>query len=527
MISLKGFTQFLPSLNTQFRDALYYPGQTCANIWGYVDSLGNEYALLGVQTGTAIINVTNPDDIFQVAFIPNPDNLWKEIKTWDKYAYVTTEGGGGLQIIDLSNLPGTNLPYTTWQPVVPGQSSNCTVNTIHALHIDAGKVYLYGSNCANGGVVIGDLSNPMQPTYLGRYNEFYVHDGIVRNDTIYAAQILAGNARILNASDPQNITVMGQVTTPTAFTHNTWLSDDSKYMFTTDENQNSFLAAYDIQDLENITLLDRINSTNGSGVIVHNTYYHNGYAVTSWYKDGFTIVDASRPHNLVTVGRYDTYRGSGSGFNGAWGVYPYLPSGNILVSNMDTAVSSASADAGGLIVVTPNYVRGCYLEGLVKDSVTNLPLFGAQVSIQGIDSDLSDENGSYAIGSAIGGSYNISVSKIGYQTYTASGIQLTNGELVIRDILMVPDFSSLTTFKLADVIKIFPNPSNGNLTLSGFIHGEKYNLEILDLSGKLLIHKNISSSNTNIYLETGLSSGCYFLKIANEYENITKKIVIE
>ena len=40
--------------NTQFRDVKYYPENSCANIWGYVDSLGNEYALVGVKNGTCL-----------------------------------------------------------------------------------------------------------------------------------------------------------------------------------------------------------------------------------------------------------------------------------------------------------------------------------------------------------------------------------------------------------------------------------------------------------------------------------------
>ncbi|MBK7380049.1 MAG: hypothetical protein IPJ03_13740 [Ignavibacteriales bacterium] len=37
-----------------------YPSSGYNDIWGYVDPNGNEYALLGVGTGTSIINVTDP-----------------------------------------------------------------------------------------------------------------------------------------------------------------------------------------------------------------------------------------------------------------------------------------------------------------------------------------------------------------------------------------------------------------------------------------------------------------------------------
>src|SRR4051812_7878676 len=105
------------NLNVTFAGQHTYPFQTCSNIWGYVDSLGNEYALVGASGGLSIVNVTNPTSPVEIAQMPlanpfSPQNSWREVETWGKYAYVTTEAGGGLQIIDLSKLPGTNLPVT-------------------------------------------------------------------------------------------------------------------------------------------------------------------------------------------------------------------------------------------------------------------------------------------------------------------------------------------------------------------------------------------------------------------------------
>jgi hypothetical protein len=57
---------------------------------------------------------------------------------------------------------------------------------------------------------------------------------------------------------------------------------------------------------------------------------------------------------------------AGNGFNGAWGAWPYLPSGNIIVSDMEQ----------GLFILGPTYVKACYLDGLVTDAGTGAPLFG-------------------------------------------------------------------------------------------------------------------------------------------------------
>lgn len=54
-----------------------------------------------------VMDVTNPDAPAQIVQIAGTTSQWREIKTCQHCAYVATEGGGGLQIVDLSPLPGT------------------------------------------------------------------------------------------------------------------------------------------------------------------------------------------------------------------------------------------------------------------------------------------------------------------------------------------------------------------------------------------------------------------------------------
>jgi len=492
------------NLNCTLRSVKYYPFETLANIWGYVDSLGNEYALAGGRYGLSIVNVTNPDSIYEVKRIPGPSNLWKEIRTWGHYAYVTTEGGGGLQIVNLANLPGINLPYHTWQPVVNGTQ----LSSIHALHIDNGKIYLYGSNTANGGIVVGDLSDPWNPTLVNTYSGAYVHDGIVRNDTAYAGEIYNGRVKILNMAQNPPATINTQ-NTPNSFTHNTWLSDDSKYMFTTDEVSNSFLAAYDISDILDIRLADKIQSNPGSSSIVHNTYYKNGYCLTSWYKDGFTIVDAHRPTNLVQVGNYDTYNGVGTGFHGAWGVYGYLPSGNILVSNIDTSEAPLSTNAGALFVVTPTYQRASYLEGTVLDSLTLQPILGASVAFAGTGTQtLSDAAGAYATGTPAQGQQTITVSKTGYLTRSYT-VTMTPGLVDSVTILLPPVISGVKNPENSTACVYINEHCHVSLPVSGF-----WQLQVFDLSGRQVVPEQTVKAGQHLTL-SGLAAGIYPLRFTS------------
>ena len=422
---------FAQNFNVQLRSKMTFPGQTLANVCGYAQD-GREYALIGGSKGLIIAEITNPDNPTTIVQIPGPDNLWKEIKTYRNFAYVTSEGGGGLQIVDMSALPSAALPYKSYtgDGAIAGQ-----LNTIHALHIDttAGFVYLYGSNLFQGGAVVLDLNaDPYNPTYVGRFNQLgYIHDGFADNDTLYSGHIYAGLLAIVDMSDKNNPVLLGSVETPGKFTHNAWLTDDHKAILTTDETTPSFLASYDISDPTDIKELDRFSTNDGYGSIGHNTHILNDWAVTSWYTDGFTLVDAHKPDNLVMTGWYDTWAGSGANFDGCWGVYPYFPSGTIIASNIEP---------GELFILTPNYVRACYLEGTVKGSCTGLPLNGATISV---NSNVPQVNtttratGVFKTGQHLPGLFTVTVSAPGYASQSFD-VTFAPGETIQLDVVLDP-----------------------------------------------------------------------------------------
>lgn len=423
------------NVNCVLRAHIEYPGQTLANICGYVKD-NREYALLGGSQFTIIVDVTEPSTPVQVAQVPSVNNLWKEIKTYQHYAYVTSEGGGGLKIIDLDGLPSATLTHHnyTGDGAISGQ-----LGSIHALHIDTtkGYCYLYGSNIGEGGAVILDLNqDPYNPVYAGIYDDQgYIHDGYVDNDTLFAGHIYDGTFEMVDCTNKANPVTIATQLTPGAFTHNTWPTADKRYVFTTDEVNNSFLTCYDVTDPGNIIEMDRVQSNPGSGSMVHNTHVRDEhYAITSWYKDGFTIVDITRPHNLVQVGNYDSSTASGGGSDGAWGVYPFFPSGTQVVSNIDE----------GLFVVTPTFVRACYLEGNVINGDCGGPLNNVAITIAGGNAGFattSKGDGTYATGQVTPGNFNVTFSKTGFISQTFN-VTLVNGELILLDVTMVPTTGS-------------------------------------------------------------------------------------
>jgi choice-of-anchor B domain-containing protein len=431
--------------NVTFRSKTTYTGQTLSNIWGYAAG-GKEYALVGAKNGMIVMDVTNPAAPVQIVQIAGPSSQWREIKTYGQYAYIATEGGGGLQIVDLSPLPNSNLTVYTY---TGGGTTPAVLNSIHALHVDetAGFLYLYGSNLVGGRACVFNLSpDPTAPVYEGYYNPIgYAHDGYVDNNIMYAAHINAGKVSIVDMTDKSNPTnqigvdLAAPFTTPFAFSHNTWVYGNT--LFTTDEKPSAPLAAYDITDLNDIVLLDQVKSSLNGSSIVHNTYIRDGYAITSWYIDGMTIVDANRPDNLVQVGNYDTYTNTGTGFNGAWGVYPYLPSGNILVSN----ISGTNTTSGEMFVLTPTYQRACYVEGLVTNAVTGNPVAAATVElISTTTTTTSNSFGDYKMGQLATGNYILKVSKPGYDVFSQT-ISLATGAVTNVNVALQPASCSYVT----------------------------------------------------------------------------------
>ena len=317
------------SLNMDLVGTLAYP-QGTNDIWGYADG-DNEYALVGTVTGFSVVDITDPSNPYELFFIEGSSSIWRDVKTWGKYAYVTTEASDGLLIVDLSDISGETYIYTEE-----------FFTTSHNIYIDEnGFAYIFGTDTENGGAVILDLTNdPMDPVLAGAFNDYYLHDGMVRGDTLWGSAIYAGVFSIIDVSDKSNPQIMSSYPTSCNFTHNAWISDDNNYLYTTDESSGCYVGAYNVSDIYDIQEIDLIQEWTGDGadgnqenVIPHNTHVLGDYLITSYYTSGVTVIDASDPYNLIEVAYYDTSPMTGGNFDGCWGAYPYLPSGLVLATD--------------------------------------------------------------------------------------------------------------------------------------------------------------------------------------------------
>ena len=428
------------SLNMNLLGTYDYPTTKGNDIWGWADSVGNEFALVGLRNGVSCVNVTNPSTPFEEFFLSDIYSIWRDIKTYGNYAYVTTESDAGLLIIDLTDMTGNTFWHVT-DFINPTTGATLHWEAAHDLFIDEnGIAYIFGASNpagfpapANGAIFLDVATNPINPTHLGQWNGQYIHDAMVRGDTMYAGCIYAGKVYIVDVSNKANPTVLGSKSTPHTFTHNSWVSDDGNFVFTTDEQSDAYLTAFDISDLNNIQEVDRIQSNPGSNSIPHNTFVDGNFLITSYYRDGTVVHDITHPNYMIQVGYYDSYSGSGNGFDGCWGTYPYLPSGNIISSDINS-----SNGQGRLLVYGRNFQQACYLEGNVINSITGLAIPNANLEILTTSTnETANLFGHYQSAIVNSGTYQLVFSALGYNSDTIT-VVLSNGQMIVQDANLDP-----------------------------------------------------------------------------------------
>lgn len=321
------------------------PGTGLSAIWGYTAPDGREYALVGItgsgsgstSGGTSIVDITDARNPRVVTHINGPNSTWREMKTYRHYAYVVTEAptATGVQIIDLSLLPDTARLLTTFNYT----SGTRHTRQSHTISIHDGYMYLNGcQGWPPGGILIFDLrTNPLSPQFVGQYQPQYIHDSYVLRDTIFAAAIYSGGGLyIANATNKANVQTIVQIRYAGSGTHSARVTKDRRYALTTDEigTTRRDLKIWDISNLPTVDTIPTATFTVNPNSTIHNVHVRGDFAYCSWYNDyALQIVDITNPASPVLAAGYSI---PGSGLS--WEVYPYFPSGKIILGAGSTGL---------------------------------------------------------------------------------------------------------------------------------------------------------------------------------------------
>ena len=338
-----------------------------SDIWGWTDPLdGKEYAIVATTNSTAFVDISDP---INPIFLGRLDtsagtSFWRDVKVYNDHAFIVADlvGSHGMQVFDLKRLRSvTNPPQTFTADAIYSGVTSCHNIVINE---SEGMAYLVGCNTFSGGVDFVDISNPTNPVDAGGYSaEGYTHDAQVITyngpDTDHTGkEILIGSNEnevvILDVTDKSNVVKISDLTYPQiGYTHQGWFTEDQRYFLLGDESDeinfgiNTRTIIFDFTDLDNP---QQVSTYFGPSVAID----HNGYVIgdefyMASYRAGFRLLDISNissPTNPMNeIGFFDTYPANdATAFNGAWSVYPYFSSGNIIISDIE----------GGLFVIRKN-----------------------------------------------------------------------------------------------------------------------------------------------------------------------------
>lgn len=341
------------------------------DVWGFINLNDNkEYAVIGLVNGTAVIDISDPNIPVVTGFVDGMLSIWRDVKVYQffdeannryqAYAYVTTEAGQGLQIIDLADLPnGISLAATIndFSSAHNIYIANIDYSTGIAVENFTPYIYVVGSNLDDGAFRVYDLTDPLIPSLLNTApaGSNYIHDVTTftitdsrtdqcensNNPCEILVDFSEDSVGIWDMTNPLNPFLISRTSYQNVgYTHSGWWSEDKLFIFVQDEldevntGTNTLLRTLDISDL--------------SAPFISNVYSgptlaidHNGFTVgdryyMSNYRRGLTVLDVSNPNQLTEAGFFDTYpvpAANTATFDGAWGVFPFFPSGNILISD--------------------------------------------------------------------------------------------------------------------------------------------------------------------------------------------------
>lgn len=317
-------------------------------IWGwYQQSLNREYAIIGASDGTYFIDVTNPAVPVVCDYVPatHGNLIWHEIKSYQNYCYIVSDdqAPNSFIIADMSYLPDS---------VHIVRNDNSIFERCHTIYVDGDKLWCGSVTGDNNSFMYSmacyDLSqDPTTPTLIRTLNQDYpsinsVHDMFVRNDTVYAS---CGYQGLYIYTFTTTFQQIGGLTTypESGYNHSSFLTSNGNTLVFMDEvPAGRGIKSIDVTQMNNISVNQVFRSNQGN--TPHNPYViGNDVLIAANYTDGLQIYNISNPSAVYNTGYFDSdtlvnYPNYNQTYHGCWGAYTDLPSGLLLISDMQNGL---------------------------------------------------------------------------------------------------------------------------------------------------------------------------------------------
>lgn len=378
--------------------------QKVSDSWGWTHSdSGREFALVGGWDGCSFVEISDPVNPVFIGKLPTETEAsnWRDVKVYKNYAFIVSEADGhGMQIFDLSQLLlADDLPVEFENSAHYDGFGSCHNIVINE---ESGYAFGVGTNTFGGGLHIVNIQNPLNPIVAGAYNDHYVHDAQVLMyggpDTEYQGREIAfacteDHFQILDVTDKTDVEIISETTTEfTGYIHQGWLAQGQSYFLVNDElDEIDGIAAttrtfiFDVSDLDSPVFIDFHESDIVSSD--HNLYTKGSLVFQANYTSGLRVLQMTDLENAILdeVAYFDTEPSlEYIGTDGAWNVYPYFPSNNIIVSsesmglfvlklNQNVLDLSVDSQIKSTISISPNPVND-RLKIQSSQFITHLPV---------------------------------------------------------------------------------------------------------------------------------------------------------
>ena len=324
------------------------------DIWGWADAeAGGEYALMGMSNGTAFVDVSDPESPAFLGRLPTQtfESVWRDIKVYRNHAYVVADNAGahGMQVFDLGRLHGLSGSEEFSADMVYGDFGHA-----HNLAIDeeTGYAYAVSTETCGGGLHMIDIGTPINPMFAGCHApDGRTHDtqcAVYRGpDAEHRGREICissneDHVEVVDVTDKSAPLTLSTSTYPNlGYVHQGWLTEDHAFFLLGDELDESRLGlstrthVFDMSDLEAPEHLYAHDL--GTSATDHNLHVLGDRVFEANYTSGLRVLELGNlaRQEIEEIAWFDTYPdGDGTSFNGAWSVYPYLPSGTVLVSDI-------------------------------------------------------------------------------------------------------------------------------------------------------------------------------------------------
>ena len=320
--------------------------------WGWTDpDDGKEYALVGVNNGTAFVDISDPVNPVYLGKLPThtSNSTWRDIKVYSDHAFVVSEANGhGMQVFDLTRLRNVNNPPVTFTEDAHyggfGDAHNIVINE------DTGYAYPVGTDFYNGGPLFINIQDPLNPQDEGGYAlDDYSHDAQVvlyngPDSEHVGKELLFGSNEnaivVVDITDKANPIPISSTGYPNVgYTHQGWFTEDQVYFIVGDEADefnvgfNTRSIVFDMTDLDNPQMdfeyFGTTPAVDHNGYVLGDKYYMANYAA------GLRVLDISNIESgsMSEYGYFDSFtNNNNASYDGTWNVYPYFASGNIIMS---------------------------------------------------------------------------------------------------------------------------------------------------------------------------------------------------